>query len=43
MSGWEDALFGGKKILKHVETPGKFKGIAVGDLKKYNLKKSKKK
>lgn len=29
--------------LKHVTTPGNFKGLAVGDLEKYNLKKTKKK
>ena len=29
--------------LKHVMTPGKFGGLAVGNLEKYNLTKTKKK
>lgn len=52
---WEEHLFNNStkqrdgitksnsRKLKHVETGGDFKGLAVGDLNKYNLKKPKKK
>lgn len=40
---WEEATFkNSKRKLIHVTLPGGYKGIVVGDPKKYNVKKTKK-